>query len=367
MTGGVPTPAPAPRHNDPDRHRAGADRPPMDDDPDRRPAGDDFGRRPSRGRLRHRALLYASDDEFREAAIAYLAEGAAAGDVLVAILPEARRRLLLAPAAAGLGKIEFLDASDWYSGPAKTIASFHERGRTDWWGRGRLRVLTEPPWDGRSPLEIVEWQRHESVLNVAFAATPTLLTCAYDIRTVPGDVLAGVGRTHPAFADAAGEWPSPSYTDPAAFYAECNRSPLGPPPRAAEHRRFTTGQLPDVRRFLSGRAERYGLPSDRRLPFLLAANEVATAVIRHGGGQGDLWVWATADELVCELTDPAARVEDRFLGHIPPRLDRPTEAAMWAVRCLCHIVEIRSDARAGTRIRLHVRLDVPGGTLTGQG
>ncbi|MEV4257601.1 hypothetical protein AB0J52_30960, partial [Spirillospora sp. NPDC049652] len=69
--------------------------------------------------------------------------------------------------------------------------------------------------------------------------------------------------------------------------------------------------------------------------------------------------WATADELVCELADPAARVEDRFLGHIPPRLDRPAEAAMWAVRCLCHIVEIRSDARTGTRVRLHTRLDDP--------
>ncbi|MFC5179819.1 MEDS domain-containing protein [Actinomadura harenae] len=347
MTPGTPAPAPA----------SGA----RHDTPGGRPAN-----RSSLDRLRHRALLYGSDAEFRRTALAHLAEGAAAGDVLVAILPESRRDLLRAaladaPPGAGLGPgdVEFLDASDWYRCPTTTIASFHERGRTDWWRRGRLRVLTEPPWDGRSPLEIVEWLRHESLLNVAFEATYTLLTCAYNIHTVPGDVLAVVARTHPAFADATREWPSPSYTDPAAFYAECNRSPLGPPPADAEHCRFTTGQLPDVRNFLSWQAERSGLASERRLPFLLAANEVATAVIRNGGGRGELWVWAAAGELVCELADPAARVEDRFLGHIPPRPDRPAEAAMWAVRCLCHIVEIRSDARSGTRFRLHVRLAGP--------
>lgn len=356
MTGGAPRPVPAPYDGDRGPHPA-----PLPGDhghgqPVPVPRDGDDGRRPPRGRLRHRALFHASDDEFREAAIACLAEGLAAGDVLVAILPESRRRLIEAAFAAD-APIEFLDSGDWFGSPTKTLAAFHERGRTDWWRRGRLRVLAEPPWAGRSPLEIAEWTRYESLLNVVFHATSTMLTCVYDIRTVPGDILADAARTHPAFADATGEWPSPSYTDPADLYAECNRRPLDPPPHAAEHRRFTTGQLPDVRRFLSGQAERFGLPPGRRLPFLLAANEVATAVIRNGGGKGELWVWATADELVCELADPAARVEDRFLGHIPPRLDRPTEAAMWAVRCLCHIVEIRSDALIGTRVRLHLRLD----------
>ncbi|MFC4913152.1 anti-sigma factor RsbA family regulatory protein [Actinomadura gamaensis] len=331
-------------------------------------------RRTSHGPLDHRALLFDSDEEFREAATAYLTEGAEAGDVLVAILSPARRALLVPPSDAsasgaeqdsgediqprlpGGARVEFLDSAEWYSGPMKALAAFHERGRTDWWRRGRLRVLAEPPWTGRNPLEIVEWERHESLLNVVFETTPTVLTCAYDLRAVPEGVLADVARTHPAFADGTSVWPSPSYADPADFYDECNRSPLPPPPRSAEHRHFTTGGLPDLRSFLTGQAERFDLPQDRRLPFVLAANEVATAVIRYGGGRGELWVWATGDEIVCEIADPAARVEDRFLGHLPPRLDRPAEAAMWAVRCLCHIVEIRSDDATGTRFRLHTRL-----------
>ncbi|MEV4256307.1 MEDS domain-containing protein, partial [Spirillospora sp. NPDC049652] len=274
MTGGPSRPVPA-RYGDPaSRPVPGAGQRAV-----RSGAGEDAGRRPSRDRLRHRAFFYSSDAEFRDAATAYLAEGAAAGDVLVVILPGPRRRLL-AGGALGGAEIEFLDAADWYGGPTRTLAAFHERGRTDWWRRGRLRVLAEPPWDGRSPLELVEWQRHEALLNVVFDATSTILTCAYDIRSVPGEVLSDAARTHPVFADAAGEWGNPSYADPADFYAECNRSPLGPPPLAAAHRGFTTGQLPDVRDFLSGQAERFGLPQARRLPFLLAANEVATAVIR---------------------------------------------------------------------------------------
>jgi hypothetical protein len=109
------------------------------------------------------------------------------------------------------------------------------------------------------------------------------------------------------------------------------------------------------------RLKELGVPGDQALRFVLAVNEVATNIIRHGGGRGMLWLWAEpgkpgeAGEVICDVKDPARRLEDRFLGYFPPR---PYEngAGMWAVRRLCHIVEIRSGA-SGAVVRLHLRLD----------
>ncbi|MDL4775670.1 sensor histidine kinase [Actinomadura xylanilytica] len=309
-----------------------------------------------RGGLTHQALLYRSDRDFAAAAVPFLRDGRLAGDVLVVIASAAARCLLREQlGAADAARIEFIDRAEWFRGPMQALASYHDRARGDWWPRGRLRLLAEPVWTGRTPLETCEWKRHEAVLNVVFAGTPTALMCAYDATALPGHVLFDAARTHPELVDGDGVRQSGSFTDPAAFYAECNGRPLPRPPDTAARRGFAGGELPGLRSFLMVEAARHGLARDRTLPFVLAANEVATHVIRHGGGEGVLWVWAEDGELVCDVDDPKGELEDRFLGYAPPRSDRSGDGAMWAVRRLCHIVEIRSGA-GGSSIRLHQRL-----------
>ncbi|TDD65244.1 sensor histidine kinase [Actinomadura rubrisoli] len=312
--------------------------------------------RDGRDVLVHRALVYGTLREFALAAVPYLRAGRREGDTLVVIAAPPVWALLREQFGAGTGaRIEFIDAADWFRGPMQALASYYDRMRADWWPRGRLRLLAEPVWAGRTPLEVREWKRHESILNVAFAGTPTSIMCAYDASALPAHVVDDAARTHPELAGPEGTRPSGRYTDPAAFYAECNAAPLSPPPATAARRAFASGELPGLRAFLGAEAVRLGLPKDRSLPFVLAVNEVATNIIREGGGHGSLWVWAEADELVCDVTDPRSALNDRFLGYAPPRGRHRGEAAMWAVRRLCHIVEIRSGD-GGTRIRMHVRL-----------
>ncbi|WP_433327983.1 anti-sigma factor RsbA family regulatory protein [Spirillospora sp. CA-294931] len=306
--------------------------------------------------LAHQALLYGSSRELAAVAVPYLREGVLNDEAAIAVVPESRagtlRRQLGAQAAR---RVEFIDASEWFSGPMRSLAGYLDRARTDWWPRGWLRLLAEPEWRGRTPLEVCEWKRHEALLNVAFAGTPTTILCAYDRSTLPAHVLADAARTHPELVDDRGPRPSGQFTDPADFYAECNAGPLPAAPADAAARAFASGELPMIRTFLTREAARHGLPHDRSLPFVLAANEVATTIIREGGGKGSLWVWAEPGELLCDLHDPRLRMEDAFLGCLPPRGNRRIEAAMWAVRRLCHIVEIRSGAE-GTLIRMHVTL-----------
>jgi hypothetical protein len=304
----------------------------------------------------HRALLYGSRQDFLDSAVPFLRAGHRADDAVVAVVAPpvsaALRERLGDPAAA---RIEFIDAAEWFrGGPVQVLGSCHDRARADWWPRGRLRLLAEPVWDGLTPLETREWKRHECLLNVVFAGTPTMIVCAYDRTGPPSDVLDAAVRTHPELAGPEGTRASERFTDPARFYAECNAAPLPEPPADAVRRTFATGGLPSLRDFLTAEAARHGLPGARTLPFVLAVNEVATGIIRDGGGRGALWVWAEHADLVCEVADPGRALTDRFLGHVPPE-GNDTDAAMWAVRRLCHIVEIRSGAR-GTRIRLRVRL-----------
>ncbi|REE98637.1 sensor histidine kinase [Thermomonospora umbrina] len=306
--------------------------------------------------LVHRALAYGSVDELAGSAVPFLDEGVRLGDAVVVIAGaracDLLRERLGARAAA---PIAFIDAEAWFQAPVQTLAAYHEHARRDWWPRGRLRLLAEPVWTGRSPLEIREWKRHEALLNVAFAGTPSVLCCAYDTRRLPPDVVADAFRTHPERITGGVVEASPLYTDPADFYAECNTVPLAPAPETgvAEHA-FAGGGLPALRDRVAVEAARRGLPRDRILPLVTAVNEVATNIIRHGAGRGRLRLWADADEVVCDLIDPERALVDHFIGYRPPLPLQPG-AGMWAVRRLCHIVEIRSGS-AGTIVRLHTRL-----------
>jgi anti-sigma regulatory factor (Ser/Thr protein kinase) len=305
-----------------------------------------------RATLLHQALLYRSDREYAELAVPVLRDGLAVGDAVVVVGDRDRAALLRGRLGQDATRIEFVDPGDWFSGPMHALGMLHDRARAQWWPRGRLRLLTQGCPPGRSALETVEWSRIDSLINVLFAGTPSLIICAQDAA---GGSAAAAVRTHPELLTPDGPRPSDEYMDPAAYYAACNATPLPAPPADRSVRRaFASGGLPSLRDFLDDRLAALGVPSDLGLRFVLAVNEVATNIIRHGSGRGSLCLWTEPDELVCDVTDPARRLEDRFLGYFPPR-PYAGGAGMWAVRRLCHIVEIRSGA-TGTVIRLHVRL-----------
>ena len=61
----------------------------------------------------------------------------------------------------------------------------------------------EPIWAARTSDELVECERHEALLNLAFAATPTALhlMCPYDVGSLPGSVIEGARRNHPVVTE----------------------------------------------------------------------------------------------------------------------------------------------------------------------
>ncbi|MCO5994020.1 sensor histidine kinase [Actinoallomurus rhizosphaericola] len=301
--------------------------------------------------LVHRALLYGHEDEFLDVTIPFLREGLMRGGRPVVISERAglvRRRL-----GRGASRVEFLDAPGWFGAPARTLTAYLASARERWWSRGPLYLVAEPVWRARTRPEAREWGRLESLLNVAFADTPTSLLCAYDVRSLPTEVAEDVGRTHPELIGAGGIRRSARFTDPAVFYAERNRAPLAPPVDPVTSRAFSGGDLAGLRAFVAAEAERHGLPRERRLALVQSVAEVAGHVARNGGGRGSVWIWSPDGSLICDVIDAGTALDDRYLGYFPPTPHRPAGAGMWAVRQLCDLVEIRSGADCSV-VRLHM-------------
>src|SRR5919198_1498877 len=103
-------------------------------------------RAPHTSGFRHEALLYAGEEGFVEGTVPFIHDGLAAGANPAHIIPE------------------------WLRFVAELSAP----------GRG-IRGIGEPIWPDRSQAELVECQRHEALLNVAFAdGSPLFLLCPYD-------------------------------------------------------------------------------------------------------------------------------------------------------------------------------------------
>ncbi|MEV0405441.1 sensor histidine kinase [Actinoallomurus sp. NPDC050550] len=304
--------------------------------------------------LVHRALLYGHEDEFLAVTLPFLREGVSQGGRPVVI--SERARLLRRRLGRQAARMEFIDASRWFGAPARTLTAYLAHAREDWWPRGPLYLVAEPVWRARTRPEIREWGRLESLLNVAFADTPTRLLCAYDVRSLPPEAAEDVSRTHPELVGATGSRHSTLFTDPAVFYAERNRTPLSPPAEPVMSRGFAGEDLTGLRAFVAAAADRHGLSRERSLALVQSVNEIAAYVVRSGGGSGSVWIWSADGTLICDVMDAGAPLDDRFLGYFPPTPYRPAGAGMWAVRQLCDLVEIRSGAD-GSVVRLHMGRD----------
>jgi anti-sigma regulatory factor (Ser/Thr protein kinase) len=216
----------------------------------------------------------------------------------------------------------------------------------------RMRGIGEPIWADRTPDELVECQRHESLLNYAFAdAAGFRLLCPYDTEALAPAVIEEAERSHPHVAAETGERPSVSYRGTAAC-AEVHSDPL-PEPRTLVHSLpFGEAMIDEVRRAAERHGARAGLSRRRRENLVLAVNELATNSVRHGGGYGRLRMWADEERVVCEVRDGGA-IDEPLAGRERPRPLQPGGYGLWLANQVCDLVQVRSLTTGGV-VRLHM-------------
>jgi anti-sigma regulatory factor (Ser/Thr protein kinase) len=301
-------------------------------------------------RFGHRAHFYRDDTEFLTGVTAFVREGLAADESVVVVEPTGRLELLREALADDAAEVTFRDMAEVGANPARILALWQELvtrhaavGRT-------LRGVGEPAFVGRRESELLECHLHELLLNRAFDdGAAWQLLCPYDERQLPAAVCEGARASHPSWSGTSGHVSGPAVPGTAARAAF--RAPLPAPlGTARRRRRYRSGDLPAVRLLVAEAAVSWGLAADRVEELVLAASELATNSVQHGGGEGTVSVWRDFGGGVLEFSD-AGHLDDPLAGRRPPTADPDGGRGLYLVNQLCDLVQLRS-APTGTTVRV---------------
>ncbi len=303
--------------------------------------------------LRHEALFYDGDDGFAERTGAFIRDGLRADEVILIVVAAAKADLL----RDGLGEdarlVRFADMAEVGRNPARIIPAW-SAFRTEQVEAGRaFRGVGEPIWAGRTADELVECERHEALLNLAFADGPAwTLACPYDVGALAPEVLREAERNHPIVTEDGVGRESPTFAWPDASIPFDR--PLPEPPGSTPVLIFGGDSLDQVREVVRRAASAAGLDAARTADLVLAANEVASNSLRHGGGRGTIRVWRGDDAVRCEIRD-AGLIADPLVGREIPTSEQTSGFGLWLVNQLCDLVQVRTSS-GGSVVRMHMHL-----------
>jgi anti-sigma regulatory factor (Ser/Thr protein kinase) len=301
--------------------------------------------------FRHEALLYAGIDDFLAQTLPFLRDGAAAGDGMLAVVDAPKIDALREALGLDAAEVTFADMREVGTNPARIIPAW--RAFVDARPGRRLRGIGEPIWATRSPAELVECHRHEALLNLAFAdATGFELLCPYDVDALDSAVIEAAHHTHPQVAHDETHAVSDGYAGldvVAAPFA----APLPAPPDDARVMPFELATLGALRSVVAAWIDEAGVPEPGAGDLVVAANELATNSVVHGGGHGVLRFWCEPGSAICEVSDNGAIVAP-LAGRARPAIGEVGGQGLWVCNQLCDLVQIRAFPDGGA-VRLHMR------------
>lgn len=297
--------------------------------------------------FQHEALIYEGPDEYAAGTLPFLRAALDGGEPALVAVGAAQTELLKEALGEDAKRVRFLAMEEVGRNPAQIIPLW--RDFVSETGGRSARGIGEPVWAARSAEALEECQRHESLLNVAFAPQPAWsLLCPYDAGSLPESVLEEVGRSHSHLIRQGRREESDSFEpSPDCFVGE-----LPPPRTEPQVLRFGLGELSEVRHRVAAAAERAGLDPRGVADLVTAASELAANSVMHGGGRGTLRLWREGESLVSEVED-GGRIEEPLVGRLRPGIAQEGGRGLWIANQLCDLVQIRSGAR-GTTVRLHV-------------
>ncbi|WP_371573125.1 anti-sigma factor RsbA family regulatory protein [Streptomyces sp. NBC_01314] len=296
----------------------------------------------------HPALFYRGEEQYTAGTVPFLVEGLAAGEAVAVAVPGPNLELIKAEMGASAAEVTFLDMTRAGRNPGRIIPGVL-RAFADAHPAGRVRIIGEPIWAGRSAVEYPACVQHEALINTAFQGREVTILCPYDADGLEPEVLADAWATHPVVIDTGAELTSDSY-DPERIVTRYNQ-PLTYPPGAASLS-FEAEALPRARTFAVGEAKRLGLADDALQDLTLAVAELTTNSVVHGGGSGTLRIWAEGEQIVCEVHD-RGRLTDPLAGRRPPARDQLGGRGLMLVHYIADLVRLHT-AQDSTTIRFYL-------------
>lgn len=299
--------------------------------------------------FRHEALLYDGIDEFASRVSTFV-DDAIEADEPILVVAAAEKIARLQPSRERHHLVEFADMGEVGRNPALIIPAWSEFvARHE---GSAVRGVGEPVTAEHNDIELVEYQHHEALLNLAFADTKGFwLVCPYDLGSLRADVIAEASRSHPFVTTADGRLDNDGYLGLDAVVMPDDRLPE-PHVAFAEHS-MRPGRLSDLRAFVAEQGRLAGLGRERLDDLVVAANELGSNSLLYGAGQARVRVWRE-QTVVCEIAD-AGRLTDPLIGRRVPGYEEHDSRGMWMVNQLCDLVQVRSSVD-GTVVRLHMRV-----------
>jgi anti-sigma regulatory factor (Ser/Thr protein kinase) len=293
----------------------------------------------------HLALFYRDEAEYQAQLQPFIQAGLAASEPVLVAVPGGLARPVRAALGAAGRQLVFADMTDLGRNPARILLAMHAFAGQH---PGRpIRAVTQSWWPGRTAAETAEVMKHEALVRLAFATVPAQILCPYDTTGLSPALMAMASDAHPEVIEAGRRRPSSRYRAGGGWTPEPG---LPPPPASAQFLVYRSDLRP-VRALAGEFAEHAGLPAGRRADLVLAVSELAANTLRHTPGQGTMHIWATSQEILCQVQD-GGWIADPLAGRIRPAPDSPGQG-LWVVNHLCDLVETRSGP-GGTTIRLHM-------------
>lgn len=293
---------------------------------------------------RHEAVPYEGHEHFVSCCTAVATQAGADDRQLLFLVSEAKTAVLRDSLGNRYGDVAYLPTDDRGRNPAQLI-SLLDGFRTAALGRPCVGV-NEPLLAGLSADAVDEARFGESVLNAAsLQSWPMSVLCLYDAVDLDAAAMVQMRRSHPA---VSGQDENLAYEPGLAgtLFAEA----LPDAPAVSADHPVRERNLGSAREFVRSRA--HELTPDRREDLVLAANEVVTNSLQHGGGSCEMAMWDDATSVVCEVRDDG-QITDPFVGRFAPAQDATAGRGLWLANHLCDLVQIRSS-QAGTTVRLHM-------------
>lgn len=303
--------------------------------------------------LVHDAFVFSDDGEYVASMAPFVREGVDRGETVVAVTLPSNLALLHDELGTDVTeRVRAIDARNWYEHPPATVAGysrlFRDALRS---GAPGLRVIGEVQF-GMSDAQHDAWLCYESALNRVFADLPAWVVCPYDTRLLPGDVVDGASATHPFVADGNGRFASDRYADPETFVS-ARQSIDGLPARRPDIDIGLDAGVAEIRRRVTALTRASTADEVLADQFVVAANEIATNAILHGGGRGRVRMWADGNELVCVVSDAGPGLDDVLAGFEPPASERVGGRGLWIARQLCDAVHLGRAPEGGLAVALH--------------
>src|SRR5919112_1702168 len=139
---------------------------------------------------RHEALFYRGDEEFLAGTVPLVRDAVDANAAVLVAVPRRRSHALREALGRDGERVSFAEMEELGRNPGRIIGAWRDFIREHAGGDVPPLGIGEPIWPERTEAELVECQRHETLLNLAFSHdTPWTLVCPYDAAHLPRDVL----------------------------------------------------------------------------------------------------------------------------------------------------------------------------------